>query len=161
MIREKDKKKVKKDKKEKKNTCAEVSFKTSNIGKSVKGQFLNEVIFKKVTSSAPSSKYLFASSTGFPKFRTFPSCLTSYWSPFVTTKSPCSFPLTSKQAMTLLQSWVDVFVLGINGDESRVCSSSNMNFLINFNPICEDFSGWNWTPMILSFSTTLTNSNSS
>ena len=78
------------------------------MGRSPRGKSLKPVMLRKVTSSAPSLKYLPASSTGRPRLRTsFPDVLlslTSYWSPLVTTRSPASLALTSKQAMTLLAS---------------------------------------------------------
>ena len=47
-------------------TDSDVFSNSFNMGASFNGQSLKEVIFKNVISSAPSSKYRFANSTGFP-----------------------------------------------------------------------------------------------
>mmetsp|Transcript_4991 Transcript_4991/g.8662 ORF Transcript_4991/g.8662 Transcript_4991/m.8662 type:complete len:228 (-) Transcript_4991:745-1428(-) len=147
------------------NTVSLASRSTSSIGMSPKGKSRKPVMFRKVTSSAPSLKYLLQSSTGLPRFLTLLSpsfSRTSYWSPLVTTRSPLSFARTSRHAITRFDSSAGTALLRGKPRPSDKPSPASFSPLRkdsnSFRPTAPDFSGWNCVAMMSPFWTDDVNS---
>mmetsp|Transcript_24178 Transcript_24178/g.52815 ORF Transcript_24178/g.52815 Transcript_24178/m.52815 type:complete len:381 (+) Transcript_24178:1082-2224(+) len=125
------------------NTRSLACLSTSSMGRSARGKSRKPMMLRKVTSSAPSSKYLAASSTGLPRLRTSlspPFSRTSYWSPLVTTRSPASFDRTSRHAITrLARPCTAAEEVGAGAG----AAAGSRKACMMLRPVTPLFSGWN------------------